>query len=112
MARMVEPRRPGWPKARSRLRRSVARDGAGRPLATTALTGPDPFTMTESLLAWCATRAADPEAGPTPGAHGPVVAFGLDPLTLSAAEAGIHQAAEWPGLELVVGRGNSPPHAV
>ena len=73
---------------------AVARDGAGRPLATTALTGPDPYTMTGSLLAWGATRAANPEAGLTPGAHGPVVAFGLDALALGAAEAGIHQAAE------------------
>jgi putative NADH-flavin reductase len=71
---------------------AVARDAAGRPLTTTALTGPDPYTMTGSLLAWGATRAADPDAGLTPGAHGPVVAFGLDALTLGAAEVGIHQA--------------------
>ncbi|MEW1656589.1 saccharopine dehydrogenase NADP-binding domain-containing protein [Streptomyces sp. NPDC093707] len=70
---------------------AVARDASGRPLATTALTGPDPYEMTASLLAWGATRAAEPDAALRPGAHGPVAAFGLDPLSRGAAEAGLHE---------------------
>lgn len=70
---------------------AVARDGHGRPLATTALTGPDPYEMTGSLLAWGAVRAAAPDAVLKPGVHGPVAAFGLDTLRLGAAEAGVHE---------------------
>nr|WP_257231708.1 saccharopine dehydrogenase NADP-binding domain-containing protein [Streptomyces sp. Rer75] len=70
---------------------AVARDGHGRPLATTALTGPDPYEMTGSLLAWGAVHAAAPDAVLKPGVHGPVAAFGLDTLRLGAAEAGVHE---------------------
>jgi hypothetical protein len=70
---------------------AVARDSHGRPLATTALTGPDPYEMTGSLLAWGAAHAAQPDAVLKPGAHGPVAAFGLDTLRLGAAEAGVHE---------------------
>src|SRR5215211_5992335 len=73
---------------------AVARDDSGRPLATTALTGPDPYELTASLLAWGAVQAAAPDAPLTPGVHGPVAAFGLDTLRLGAAEAGLHQADE------------------
>ena len=73
---------------------AVARDASGRPLATTALTGPDPYQLTASLLAWGAVHAAAPDAVLTPGVHGPVAAFGLDTLKLGAAEAGLHQADE------------------
>ncbi|WP_240363239.1 saccharopine dehydrogenase NADP-binding domain-containing protein [Streptomyces sp. S1A1-7] len=73
---------------------AVARDGHGRPLATTALTGPDPYEMTGSLLAWGAVHAAAPDAVLKPGAHGPVAAFGLDTLRLGAAEAGVHEVDE------------------
>lgn len=73
---------------------AVARDASGRPLATTALTGPDPYEMTASLLAWGAVHAANPEADLRPGAHGPVAAFGLDTLRRGAVEAGIHEAGE------------------
>jgi short subunit dehydrogenase-like uncharacterized protein len=73
---------------------AVARDGHGRPLATTALTGPDPYEMTGSLLAWGAVHAAAPEAVLKPGAHGPVAALGLDTLRLGAAEAGVHEVDE------------------
>jgi hypothetical protein len=73
---------------------AVARDDSGRPLATTALTGPDPYQLTASLLAWGAVHAAAPDATLTPGVHGPVAAFGLDTLRLGAAEAGLHQAQE------------------
>ncbi|MFI6360079.1 hypothetical protein ACIBJF_47795 [Streptomyces sp. NPDC050743] len=70
---------------------AVARDAAGRVLATTALTGPDPYEMTGSLLAWGAGHAAAPRTTLTPGAHGPVAAFGLQTLRLGAAQAGLHE---------------------
>jgi short subunit dehydrogenase-like uncharacterized protein len=73
---------------------AVARDASGRPLATAALTGPDPYELTASLLAWGAVQAAAPDATLTPGVHGPVAAFGLDTLSLGAAQAGLHQANE------------------
>ena len=73
---------------------AVARDDSGRPLATTALTGPDPYEMTASLLAWGAVHAAAPDAVLKPGVHGPVATFGLDTLRLGAAEAGLHEADE------------------
>ena len=73
---------------------AVARDASGRPLATTALTGPDPYQLTASLLAWGAVHAAAPDAVLKPGVHGPVAAFGLDTLSLGAAQAGLHQANE------------------
>jgi hypothetical protein len=73
---------------------AVARDASGRALATTALTGPDPYGLTASLLAWGAVQAAAPDAALTPGVHGPVAAFGLDTLSLGAAEAGLHQPNE------------------
>ena len=75
---------------------AVARDDSGRPLATTALTGPDPYEMTASLLAWGAVHAAAPDAPLKPGVHGPVATFGLDTLRLGAAEAGLHEADESP----------------
>jgi short subunit dehydrogenase-like uncharacterized protein len=73
---------------------AVARDASGRPLATTALTGPDPYEMTASLLAWGAVHAAASDAVLKPGVHGPVATFGLDTLRLGAAEAGLHEADE------------------
>jgi hypothetical protein len=73
---------------------AVARDDSGRPLATTALTGPDPYEMTGSLLAWGAVHAAAPDAVLEPGVHGPVAAFGLETLMLGAGEAGVHEADE------------------
>ncbi|WP_316783475.1 saccharopine dehydrogenase family protein [Streptomyces sasae] len=73
---------------------AVVRDGQGRPLVTTTLTGPDPYEMTGSLLAWAAVQAAAPDAVLKPGAHGPVAAFGPDTLRLGAAEAGVHEVRE------------------
>ena len=70
---------------------AVARDASGTPLATTALTGPDPYQMTASLMAWGATHMAAPDAALTPGVHGPVAAFGLDTLSHGAAESGLHE---------------------
>ena len=69
---------------------AVARDDSGRALATTALTGPDPYEMTASLLAWGAVHAAAPDSFLAPGVHGPIAAFGLDTLRIGAAEAGLH----------------------
>jgi putative NADH-flavin reductase len=73
---------------------AVARDRSGRKLATTALTGPDPYVMTGALLAWGAIHAASPDNGLTPGVHGPVAGFGLDTLVRGAEQAGIREAAE------------------
>jgi short subunit dehydrogenase-like uncharacterized protein len=73
---------------------AIARDDSGRPLATTALTGPDPYEMTGSLLAWGAAHAAAPDTVLKPGVHGPVAAFGLDTLSHGAAEAGLCEADE------------------
>jgi hypothetical protein len=69
-------------------------DRAATDLATTALTGPDPYEMTGSLPAWGAVHAAAPDAVLKPGGHGPVAAFGLDILRLGAAEAGVHEVDE------------------
>lgn len=75
---------------------AIARDDSGQPLATTALTGPDVYELTASLLAWGAVHAAAPDAALKPGAHGPVAAFGLETLRLGAAEAGLHEVDEAP----------------
>ena len=88
--RLPGSRREPDPDGRS-LVIAVARDGRGRPLATAALTGPDPYEMTGSLLAWGASRAAQPDAVLEPGAHGPVAAFGLETLRRGAAEAGVRE---------------------
>jgi len=72
---------------------AVARDASGARLTTTALTGPDPYELTASLMAWGATRLATPDAPLTPGVHGPVAALGLDALTHGAAESGLHEVA-------------------
>jgi hypothetical protein len=77
---------------------ATARDASGRVLAKTGLTGPDPYEMTGSLLAWGAVRAADPDADLAPGVHGPVAGFGLEALLQGAAAA---------GLEDVTGRAQS-----
>ena len=73
---------------------AIACDDSGQPLVTTALTGPDPYEMTASLLAWGAVHMATPAVLLKPGAHGPVAAFGLDTLSLGAGEAGLHEAKE------------------
>ncbi|MFD4510873.1 saccharopine dehydrogenase NADP-binding domain-containing protein [Streptomyces sp. NPDC058457] len=75
---------------------AVARDGHGRALARSVLTGPDPYEMTGSLLAWAAVHAAAPDAVLEPGVHGPIAAFGLDTLSRAAAEAGVHEVDEVP----------------
>jgi short subunit dehydrogenase-like uncharacterized protein len=70
---------------------AIARDASGAPLATTALTGPDPYEMTASLMAWGAIHAAAPDAALTPGVHGPVAALGLNALRHGAAQSGLRE---------------------
>jgi hypothetical protein len=73
---------------------AVARNLAGDDLATVALSGPDPYTLTGSLLAWGASYAASPPSPLPPGAHGPVAAFGLPTLREGAAEVGLAEVEE------------------
>jgi short subunit dehydrogenase-like uncharacterized protein len=67
---------------------AIAKDSAGRDLATVHVEGVDGYTFTGRFLAWAAMRAADPGVNGT-GALGPVEAFGLDALEAGCAEAGI-----------------------
>ena len=80
---------------------AVARDDSGRPLATTALTGPDPYESTASLLAWAPLHPATPDTDLRPGVHGPVAAFGLGTLTQGATESGLHQAQDRSAVEQI-----------
>lgn len=73
---------------------AVARDLGGRELATAALSGPDPYSLTGSLLAWGASYAASSGSPLKPGAHGPVAAFGLGVLQQGAAGAGLAEVTE------------------
>lgn len=73
---------------------ATARDAAGHVLAKTGLTGPDPYEMTGSLLAWGAVRAADPNADLAPGVHGPVAGFGLEALVQGATAAGLEDVSD------------------
>jgi short subunit dehydrogenase-like uncharacterized protein len=70
---------------------AVASDADGRELAQVHLRGPDPYTLTASLLAWGARRAAG-SGVPGTGALGPVDAFGLEALQEGAAAAGLERA--------------------
>jgi short subunit dehydrogenase-like uncharacterized protein len=70
---------------------AVASDADGRELAQVHLRGPDPYTLTASLLAWGAQRAATSGVLAT-GALGPVDAFGLEALQEAAAAAGLERA--------------------
>jgi short subunit dehydrogenase-like uncharacterized protein len=73
---------------------AMASDADGRELAQVRLRGPDPYTLTASLLAWGAQRAASSGVRAT-GALGPVDAFGLDALLQGAAAAGLERADRW-----------------
>ena len=64
-----------------------ATDAVGRPLASIRLEGPSPYDLTADLLAWGAAMAATREI--TPGAHGPVDAFGLAALERGCADMGL-----------------------
>ncbi len=83
----------GGPTAEERSRARVqvvaeVRDAAGTILATTRLTGPDPYDLTADFLTWGALRAAEGGLART-GACGPVGAFDLDDLMAGAAKAGL-----------------------
>ena len=67
---------------------AVARDAAGRPLATARVEGVDAYTLTGDLIAWAALRLAAGQVS-GPGALGPVDAFGLDALEDGCREAGL-----------------------
>ena len=62
-------------------------DAVGRPLTTVRVEGPSPYDLTAELLAWGAAMAAT--LAVTPGAHGPVDAFGLDALERGCADMGL-----------------------
>lgn len=62
-------------------------DAVGRPLTTVRLEGPSPYDLTAELLAWGAVMAATHPV--SPGAHGPVDAFGLDELERGCADMGL-----------------------
>ena len=64
-----------------------ASDIVGRPVAHVRLTGPTPYDLTAELLAWGAVTLATTDV--TPGAHGPVDAFGLDRLERGCADMGL-----------------------
>ncbi len=70
---------------------ALASDAEGRELAQVHLRGPDPYTLTASLLAWGAQRAATSGVRAT-GALGPVDAFGLEALQEGAVTAGLERA--------------------
>ena len=67
---------------------AVARDSAGKRLASATLTGVDGYTLTAALLAWGAERALS-GAISGHGALGPVEAFGVEALRRGCAEAGL-----------------------
>ena len=62
-------------------------DAVGRPLTTVRMEGPSPYDLTAELLAWGAAMAATTTM--SPGAHGPVDAFGLDALERGCADMGL-----------------------
>jgi short subunit dehydrogenase-like uncharacterized protein len=64
------------------------RDAGGELVSRVQLSGPEAYGLTAALLAWGATRAAEHGVRGT-GALGPVQAFGVEPLTAGAAEAGL-----------------------
>jgi short subunit dehydrogenase-like uncharacterized protein len=64
------------------------RDASGELVSRVQLSGPEAYGLTAALLAWGATRAAQHGVRGT-GALGPVQAFGVEPLTAGAAEAGL-----------------------
>ncbi|MBV9314332.1 MAG: NAD(P)H-binding protein [Pseudonocardia sp.] len=69
----------------------TARNASGTALAEVRLMAAgDPYQLTAGLLAWAAQRAAEHGVS-SPGALGPVEAFGLEALEVGAAEAGLHR---------------------
>ncbi|MFM1966544.1 MAG: hypothetical protein RL134_2269, partial [Actinomycetota bacterium] len=62
-------------------------DAVGRHLTTVRLEGPSPYDLTAELLAWGAAMSATQTM--SPGAHGPVDAFGLEALERGCADMGL-----------------------
>lgn len=85
---------PGGPDAHERAKTrthvvAVASDGpSNTPLAEVHLTGPSIYTLTAELIAWAAHQLAT-RTDLTPGATGPVQAFGLDTLRQGGTEIGL-----------------------
>ena len=69
---------------------AVARDEAGRELASVRLEGRDPYTFTGRMMAWIAGHLATGNVTEA-GALGPVDAFGIDELERAVAAAGIRR---------------------
>jgi hypothetical protein len=67
------------------------RDATGDLVSRVQLSGPEAYGFTADMLAWGAIRAADRGVLGT-GTLGPVQAFGLDELTVGAAEAGLERS--------------------
>lgn len=77
-------------RKRSNARSLIVADAAdivGRPVASVRMVGPTPYDLTAELLAWGAVSMATMPV--TPGAHGPVDAFGLDHLERGCADMGL-----------------------
>ncbi|MCG5433603.1 saccharopine dehydrogenase NADP-binding domain-containing protein [Mycobacterium sp. MYCO198283] len=70
---------------------AVARSAGGDELATVTLRGPAVYPLTAELLAWGADQLAA-GAARSPGALGPVEAFGLDELERGCASLGLRRA--------------------
>ena len=64
-----------------------AYDIVGRPVTSVRLIGPTPYDLTAELLAWGSVTLATTDV--TPGAHGPVDAFGLARLERGCADMGL-----------------------
>lgn len=91
------------PDAEARERTSAeviarAYDATGRELRTVRLGGANPYTFTAAIAAWAALRLSGGAITPA-GALGPVEAFGLNPLRVAAAEAGLPVVDGAGGLE-------------
>lgn len=103
-ARRTEPKGPVAGPDPARRRRSgtdvvaIARDQAGRHLATVRVKGPNPYDLTAGLLAWGATEAAGGRVHDA-GALGPIEAYGLDRLERGCAEVGLRAVRDGRGPE-------------
>ena len=71
---------------------AIAYDAAGSPLSEVRLSGPNPYELTGSLLAWGAEHAAAGDLRAT-GAAGPVDAYGLAELEHGCTELGLVREA-------------------
>jgi len=73
---------------------ATAFDIEGRTLASVRLSGGDPFTFTQRMLAWAAMHLASGTGQPSTGVLGPVEAFGLQTLTHACAAVGLQVVEE------------------